>query len=186
MEFDEMKKIWDAQNNAPIFVLDEQALHNRVIAKKAQAKHITRFTEIFAILANIAGGAAVAFTWSGEKTGTWMKVMAGWMFATAFYVIINRIRRLRSGHSFDRSIAGDLDQAIATATYQVRFSNVMRWNSFPIVVLMIGWFWESGLSYWFMGGLIVFFSVMFYAGGFEHRFYERRKHELEILRGKLV
>jgi hypothetical protein len=33
MEFDEMKKIWDAQNNQPLYVLDEKALHNRFSGK---------------------------------------------------------------------------------------------------------------------------------------------------------
>ncbi len=33
MEFDEMKKIWDAQNNQPLYVIDEKALHNRIQSK---------------------------------------------------------------------------------------------------------------------------------------------------------
>src|SRR4051812_1101237 len=33
MEFDEMKKIWDAQNNQPLYVIDEKGLHNRIQSK---------------------------------------------------------------------------------------------------------------------------------------------------------
>src|SRR5690349_6966310 len=33
MEFDEIKKIWDAQNNQPLYVIDEKALHNRIQSK---------------------------------------------------------------------------------------------------------------------------------------------------------
>ena len=27
MEFDELKKVWDSQNKEPMYVIDEQALH---------------------------------------------------------------------------------------------------------------------------------------------------------------
>src|SRR4051812_47574418 len=41
MEFDEMKKIWDSQNNEPLYAINEKALYNRILSKKKQAHHIT-------------------------------------------------------------------------------------------------------------------------------------------------
>ncbi len=42
MEFDEMKQIWDSQNNKLMYGIDEKALHNRILTKKRQAFHISR------------------------------------------------------------------------------------------------------------------------------------------------
>jgi hypothetical protein len=186
MEFEEMKKIWDAQSHSSLFVLDEQGLHNRIRAKKSQSGHITRFSEILAIFVNLLGGAVVlAMNLLSKNVSIWMNAMAGWMFATALYVIVNRIKRTSGERKFDRSISGDLDHALATATYQVRFSYILRWNILPIAIFLLGGMWENGKSIWLVAALVIFFVITFYASGWEHNFYERRKHELEILRGKL-
>ncbi|HWA34122.1 MAG TPA: hypothetical protein VG737_08340 [Cyclobacteriaceae bacterium] len=186
MEFEEMKKIWDAQNQSTLFVLNEQALHNRIVQKKAQAGHITRVSEILAIGVNLVGGGFVlGMNVVSRNASVWMNAMAGWMFVTAIYVVINRVKRLARDRKFDRSIAGDLDHAIATATYQVRLSNILRLNALPIGIFLLGGMWETGRSFWFSAGLLLFFALTFYLSGWEHNYYERRKHELEMLRGKL-
>src|SRR4051812_825366 len=121
MEFEEMKKIWDTQTQSPLFVMNEQALHNRISAKKSQAGHITAFSETLAVLVNLVGGAVILIVnLLSKNISAWMNAMAGWMFVTALYVIVNRVKRMSAEQTFDRSIAGDLDHAIATASYQVR------------------------------------------------------------------
>ena len=37
MEFDELKQVWDSQNNELLYAINEQALHNRILSKKKQA-----------------------------------------------------------------------------------------------------------------------------------------------------
>jgi hypothetical protein len=186
MEFEEMKKIWDDQTQSPLFVINEHALHNRVLTKKSQAGHIAGFSEVLAIFVNLVGGGVVlGMNLLSKNINTWLNAMAGWMFVTAIYVIVNRVKRISAEGTFDRSIAGDLDHAIKTATYQVRFSYMMRWNILPIAILLLCGMWESGKSVWLVAGLVIFMAVTFYASGWEHNFYERRKQELETLRGKL-
>ncbi len=186
MEFEQMKKIWDTQSNEVLFVLNEQALHNRIVAKKAQAGRITRVSEILAIIVNLIGGGFVlGMNLLSRNVSLWMNAMAGWMFMTAIYVIVNRIKRLAGDRRFDRSIAGDLDHAIATATYQVRFSYILRLNAVPIAIFLLGGMWETRMSIWLSAALLAFFALTFYVSGWEHNFYERRRQELELLRGKL-
>ena len=36
MEFEEMKKIWDSQNNRPMYAIDENSLHN-IVKRKINA-----------------------------------------------------------------------------------------------------------------------------------------------------
>jgi len=38
MEFKEMKKIWDTQNDEALYVINEDALHRRIKAKKMGTK----------------------------------------------------------------------------------------------------------------------------------------------------
>src|SRR4051794_28721596 len=40
MEFEEMQKIWSMQNNEALYVINEKALHNRILSKKKSASHI--------------------------------------------------------------------------------------------------------------------------------------------------
>ena len=39
MEFEELKKIWDTQNNKPMFIIDEEALHRTIQKKKNVANN---------------------------------------------------------------------------------------------------------------------------------------------------
>ena len=80
---------------------------------------------------------------------------------------------------------GDLEHAIANATYQVRLSQVMRWNNLPISLFLLIGFWENGKPLWIVAVVLIFFSLVHYASGWEHNIYKSRKRELESLRKKL-
>ncbi|HZY81497.1 MAG TPA: hypothetical protein VFE50_18365 [Cyclobacteriaceae bacterium] len=182
-----MKKVWDTQNNEPLYVLNESALHNRVQVKKRKAGHITNISELLAIVANIGGGGFIlATTLSKESSNVYLYLLAAWMFVTAIYCVVGRIRRIRSNTKFDRSILGDIDQAIATASYQVRLSGLLRWNIVPISVLIFLGLWSGEKSIWIAIGLVVFFAVTWYATGWEHNYYKSRRNEVQQLRNLLV
>ncbi len=186
MEFEEMKKIWDAQNNSPLYVIDEKALHNRIQAKKQQAGHITNFTELLLIVVNTAMGILILVMNSFKLKGSLsLYLLSGWMFITALYVLVNRINRIRSNNKFDRSIRSDLHHAISIASYQVRLSHLMRWNVLPILILSLLGIWEGGKSIWVAIGVLIVFVLAYYASGWEHNIYKSRKRDLEILQNKL-
>lgn len=187
MEFDEMKKIWDAQNNEPLYVINEKALHNRILSKKKQAYHITNISELFVIIAYIGAGCfLLGVNLLNQKSGNvFMYLLAAWMFGSALYSLVSRIRRIRGNYRFDRSMLGDLHHAISVATYQVRFSQLMRWNILPIGIFSLLGVWESGKSVWQTVGILIFFVLGNYAAGWELSIYKARKRELEILQNKL-
>ena len=56
MEFDELKQVWDSQNNELLYAINEQALHNRILSKKKQAYHITNVSELLMIIVNMGAG----------------------------------------------------------------------------------------------------------------------------------
>ena len=186
MEFDELKKIWDSQTHEPLWVINENALHKRIQAKKSQAHHITTISELLLIFVNMGmGGIVLGLTISKGSDNLFMYLMGGWMLATALYVLASRIRRLQGENTFDRSLLGELNHALSMATYQVSLSRLMRWNIVPIGVLSLLGIGEGGKSVWLLVGLLVFFVLIYVASGWEHRFYKGKKRELEALQKKL-
>jgi hypothetical protein len=187
MEFEEMKKIWDAQNNEPMYSINEKALHNRILTKRNQAHHITRISELLGIFVNFGAGLFIlGMNAFGTSESVFMYILSAWMLCTGLYMLFSRFRRIQGDKKFDRSMMGDLDYAISMATYQVRFSQLGRWNILPMAVLVILGLWEGGKSPWWMLGLVVFFALANYAAGWEHGIYKNRKKELDGLKSKLI
>lgn len=186
MEFEDMKKIWDTQNNEALYAINEQALHNRVLSKKKNAGHITNVSELISIFVNGFSGVFIFILgWTKPGGNLFLYLMASWMLITMFYMIISRIRRQRDGKKFDRTLLGDLNYALATATYQVRISRLMRWNNLPIVIFLLSSIWENEKGIWVVIFVFVIFSLGFYLSGKELNVYITRKSELELLYKKL-
>jgi hypothetical protein len=114
-----------------------------------------------------------------------MQVMAIWMLGVASYMIASRIRRLSEEKRFDRTMQGDLAHAISVATYQVRLSQLMRWNVVPIGVLTLLGIWAGEKSIWIGMATAAFFALTFYLSRWEHGIYLARKNELDSLKKKL-
>lgn len=186
MEFEEMKKIWDSQNNETLYAINEQALHNRILSKKKSASHIANVSELLLIFVNGCTGIFI-FAFGSTRAGgkSFFYLMALWMVLTMLYMIISRMRRLRDRNKFDRTLLGDLDLALATATYQVRISQLMRWNNLPILILLLFSIWENGKGIWVIVFVLIFFSLAYFLSGWEHNIYVVRKKELNALHEKL-
>jgi len=187
MEFEEMKKIWDAQNNEPIYGINEAALHNRILSKQKQGLHITNVSEIMGITTYIVAGLVVfGVNIYKEKPEIFLYILSAWMLASASYILVSRLRRLIADKRFDRSLRGDLNYAISVAGYQVRFSKLVRWNIIPIGLIIILGMLEAGTSIWIIAGILIFFILTMFASGWEHDIYKRRKHVLELLQENLL
>lgn len=181
IEFEEIKKVWDSQSNQQMYVINEQALHGRVMSKKSSSLHIANVSELMGIMA-YAGASIFIFA---INTSAAMYALATWMMISAVYVAIGRYRRLRDDRNFGSSLMDDLNHAISVATYQVRISGLMRWNIVPIGLLIVVGLWSGGKSAGVVLGIIAFLALTGYLSGWEHRIYEVRRRELVGLREKL-
>lgn len=186
MEFEEIQEIWDQQKKQPMYTINEQELQSRILAKKSQAGHIANVSELLLIVVNLLVGGGIAVMNSfGRDRNVFLYVVAAWMVGTGGYMLVSRVRRLRRLPLFDRTMRGDLEHAIADASYQVRISQLMRWNIFPIAAFIVAGMWEGGKSIWIGAGTVVFMGMAYYASGFEHRFYKRKRKELGDLYNQL-
>ncbi len=186
MEFDELKQVWDSQNNEFIYAINTQALHNRILSKKKQAHHITNISELLLIIVNMGAGYFVfQMNLSRHGENIFMYLLAAWLLGISWYLLFSRISRLKKDKQFDLSMHGDLNYAISVATYQVRLSLLGRWSILPVGLFTLLALWQSGKSIWIIVVISLFFALTTYASRWEHGIYKARKRELEILKGKL-
>ncbi|MBS1563002.1 MAG: hypothetical protein JST39_01380, partial [Bacteroidetes bacterium] len=176
MEFEEMQRIWDAQSNQTLYAINETALYNRIQSKKATVRHIANASEWLLMIVNIgAAGSILALTLYGKRLNIFLYVLAAWMLYTAGYTLISRLRRLKQTTRFDRSMQGELAHAVSVASYQVRLSAIMRWNTLPLVLLVLLSLWDAHKPFWIFFPVIAFFGIAFFASGWEHGIYKRKK-----------
>jgi hypothetical protein len=186
MEFDEMKKIWDEQNNQPLYVIDEKTLHNRIQSKMNAFLHLTGISEWLLIIINLgAGGILVGLNPFKPGANIFLYLEAAWMFAIVVYLVVIRIRRIKASRRFDRSIHGDLNHAISLAGYQMRLSQIIRLNLFPMGAIMIFSGWEAGKLFKVSAVILISYTLAFYVSSKGYRMNKRRKRELQVLKGKL-
>jgi len=185
MEFEQLQKIWDAQNDQPLYTINEKAMYNIILSKKKQARHITNTSELLLIFVNLASVIFTVIVNYFKQGNIFLYLLSAWMFGSALFTLFSRIKRKKGEDQFDRSMHGDLNHAISVATYQVYISRIMRWNIIPIAVLCLLGLWDGGKPVWIVVTVLIFFSLVFYGGGWEHNIYKRKKRELEILKGKL-
>ncbi|MBO9658972.1 MAG: hypothetical protein J7527_09110 [Chitinophagaceae bacterium] len=186
MEFEELQKIWLAGNQEAVYVINEQALHHRITAKRHKVLHIANVSELLLVVVNIAAGIFVlTTTYFSPHSNVFLYLMAGWMFLTAGYALVHRLRRLRAQPVYDRSLQQELQHALATATYQVRLSQLMRLNVIPIGALTVLGIWQGDKPIWLAAVILLFFCGAYYFSGWEHNYYKRQQRELEGLVGKL-
>ena len=187
MEFDEMKKIWDGQNNQPLYTIDEKALQKRIQRKRHS--FFVNISEWILIIGYF--GAAIVLAGLNRfvlpKANIFLYLEAAWMFAIVVYFVVVHIRRIKAGRRFDRSIHGDLDHAIHLINYQMRISQITRWNLLPMGALMILAFsgWEARKLFEISAAILVVYTLTFYASSKGIRANERRKRALQVLKEKL-
>ncbi len=185
MEFDEMKKVWDAQNNQPVYNIDEKALLDRIQSKMDIVLRATSISEWCLILINLIVGIVLLNRDPFRSGNIFLSIEAGWMFLVVVYLAINRSRRIKASRQFDRSVRGDLDHSISLLDYQMRISQIVSWNLLPLGLIMIGAGWESGKLWKVSLVILISFSLALYVTRAGYRSNKKRKRILLELKEKL-
>lgn len=150
MEFEEMKKIWDTQNNEPIYAIDEQALHRRVMKKNIGVKRMANINEWGMLIISLM--LALFMFIEGTLDNEIYKFPQGVIFLiVAGYIYWDRKKRLKNEDQSDRTLLGDLEQAIRTINYSIkRQRNFLWWFLMPtaVAILINISFTFKGKSWW--------------------------------------
>ncbi len=188
MEFDEMKKIWDSQNNQAMYVINEEALHNRIRAKKKRSQRLARITEYVFIGSNlIAGSIIIGKSILTGDHSAFKYIATLFFYGIAVYVMFQLKLRKRQERNFENTMMGDLEHALSNATFQVNLSARIMNVVFPVIsILAIVSEWiDSGFS-WMIPAIVFFFAFAYYAATWEHRYYVSKKNELEAIKRKIM
>ena len=94
MEFEDMKKIWDEQNNENIYAINESELHRRLIRKKNRVKRMINKFEWTCLIAMICCG--LLTTIMGIQQNRWYKLADAFIFfMVAGYIYKSRLDRIK-------------------------------------------------------------------------------------------
>jgi cation transport ATPase len=188
MEFNEMRKIWDVQNGRALYAIDEQALHNGVIAKKNKASKTAERMEKILIFSLLTASGLI--WWAIFKKGsfhTLQLLLASLFVVAAAAIFVSRLRRLAWQNSFEKSMLGDLEQGIANASYQVALSKAAGLMYLLVASISIISIYQRGMEWWKTILVVLFFIGGYFASKWEHKkFYAYQKQNLMEMKAKLL
>lgn len=187
MEFEEMKMIWDQQNQQPLYAYDQEALHKRIRSKLKGSQARVNVTE-FALVAICLGTAATLLAIGSGQFFSYMTMLA--LVAIAGYTLRRHHLRQKRERQFDRSMLGDLDLAIAQARHLAQQADTFLWwfllpVAIPSLVNMIAnaeqkapWQWLFVVGCFILSYFVVRLGL--------RRQHLPRQRELEKLRATLT
>lgn len=128
MDFDDMKMIWDTQNDAPLYAIDEAALHANVRRKARGFKRIVLSFEF--LMTGTALFLVVLFLRDPILHGaSYDQVLsAALILGAAAYFFVGIWRRKRGETAFPATLLGDLDRALWQVEYHMARSRAIRWS----------------------------------------------------------
>lgn len=188
MNIEDMKKIWNEQDQQHQYVIDEQLLQENIQRKKRKGSRFVNKMEWAMIFSNLlAGGSIIGMNMIRHNTHPYISALGAVMLAAAVYVLIIRQKRLKNENRFDRTMLGDLDHAINNANYRARlsYSMLIYWILFSL--LLLGTAILEGWSVMQVTGIAVFCIVVGLLGRWEHKsWHVANKKRLEALKSKLM
>jgi hypothetical protein len=188
MEFNELQKIWDSQNNKPMYVIREEALHQKILAKERKAGKTATITEWILILTGLLSAGILAFFDLFYDEGNLLSYISIALFSLiTLYAAINRFLRKKRNGNFERTILGDLENALYVSEYQVSLSKGMLFGFWPAVyIVCVLSLIMSDKPIWYPLVFSLFFVAISFASRWEHSCYLRRRNELKKLKLKLI
>src|SRR5262249_4214876 len=216
MEFSEMKKIWDSQNQEPLYAMNEAALHSIVQRKNEEWNRC--LARCFALEIGVGLFCAVLMVAyvlvlaSGNQSWVikpWKSgiVPSGWhylgllaagvvWFYYAAYMYRARKRQQRRVAVFDSSLRGDLDRALSQTKFEMTMLRDNAWRGLvPVWLATTLWvevlFHLKGATFWtyvvvFAAAIALLAFVLARNQRLIRERYLPRQRELESLRGKLA
>lgn len=188
MEFDELQKIWNEQKGETMYVIDQQALHNSVGRKKDAASKRINKVEIGLILINSIVVTILLVDAIVNKEGFWDYAGAGIMALTVVFLLFFRMKRKQKENTFDRSLIGELDHAIANSDSIIQITTMMiSYYIIPIAIFSFSKmiYFDASLEKWLL--TIGMFALAFFLVRWERKVcHIPRQRNLLSLKRKLM
>ncbi len=137
MEFEDMKKIWDEQNNENIYAINESELHRRVIRKKNRVKRMINKYEWTYLIVMIALGLSATIV--GILHNQLFKLVDTLIFfLAAGYIFKSRLDRIKYEGQSNLSLLGDIEQAVRSLDFHSKRHEYFKlWFVLPLVCVVL-------------------------------------------------
>jgi hypothetical protein len=164
MEFEDMKKIWDEQNNENIYAINESELHRRVIRNKNRVKRMVNKFEWTCLIAMICCG-LLAAAMGVLHVQIYKLVNAFIFFMIAGYIYKSRLERINYEGRSNLSLLEDLEQAIRSIDYHAkRQKYFVLWYMLPIFfTIIVNAAFSHSKPWWLWVIFLTFFAFAYWA-----------------------
>ncbi len=163
MEFEDMKKIWDEQNNENVYAINESELHRRVVRNKKRVRRMVNKFELTLLIAMIVLGLLTAHMGIIHDQ-SYRFANAFIFFMIAAYIYKSRTDRIKYEGLSNLSLLEDLEQSIRSIDYHAKRQKYFwLWYMLPIFSTIVirsafshakpWWLWVVflaifGFAYW--------------------------------------
>lgn len=190
MEFEDLQVIWSGQDQQPLYAINREALHKRIHTKLQQSQRLASTNEIGLMIIFLVASCILLFR-SGPVNVefNWLNLFPiAAMLGVSGFVLYRRRARQSIADSFEPTLLGDLENAIALQRHLVKEARTfLFWNILPIGIAVMGKMLVDGevrLWKWiFVPGSFVLAYFVARLAPLKHR---RKQKSLEVLRKKLV
>lgn len=189
MNIEELKKVWDSENQKLLYTIDEQAMDQIILKKSESANRKGEIIENFIFWMNIIVPLillTLLVVAKQDNMGTYLT--CGFMFSAAAYIQIMKAKRRKMDDAIGSSVLDHLDQAIYNATQIAKITNnLLKWYITIIGLLSMLVLYLDQVHWGFLLGMAVVFVVAFLAGRWEQKaWHEKRRDDLIALKAKVL
>ncbi|MEL7220156.1 MAG: hypothetical protein AAGJ93_02490 [Bacteroidota bacterium] len=184
MQFEDLQKVWDQQNQQPMYVLNEEALQQQIRRKGNNISRYISINEFGLLLISIFTTSYLAFT-REEQLYTVLVGLA--MFVSCAYMMWGRYHRLKN-KPYTHSVLAELEHTISQSNYFFRFAQTFYfWFMLPLALVVVYQLISEQADIWRWLFIIGSFSFAFWLVHLE-LYYKHlpRKRSLEQLKEKLL
>ncbi len=188
MELEELQKIWSEQKGETMYAINEHALHQSITKKKDIASKRINNVEISLMVINFITGCISLVDAIVDKENIWDYALSVVILLTVVFLAYFRKQRKKQERTFDRSMLGELDHAVANSDSLIQIATIMiKYYLLPIGVfsvikmLVLG----ASLEKWLLiiGAYTLAFILVYYERKHCHI---PRKEKLLKLKKKLI
>lgn len=184
MQFEDLQKVWDQQNQQPMYVLNEEALQQQIRRKGNKISRYITINEFGLLIISVLTTANLAFT---SENRTYALLVGIAMFSSCAYMMWGRYQRLKKTPEAS-SVLAELEYTISQSDYYLQFAKTFfLWFMLPMALVVVFRLFsaEAGLWKWLL--IIGSFSFAFLLVRLElHYKHLPRKRSLEKLKEKLL
>ena len=188
MEFEDMKLIWDSQNNEPLYAINQEALYRQIQSKSRSITRLLDRKDLKMIVANLLVGILLIVVYWQDNEPGYEYVLPVAYLAFFVYALYRRFARHQEIVGFEKTILGELDKAIWQSEYLIKQSRTMVfWYLLPLLVLFGGIQILRGTWWLALLLIIVLLPLGYFGGQWEvNKHHLPKKRELETLRETLL